>query len=80
MACLIGFRRPGIGVFTRRIGSINCGISNGKLTRTQNSLKSQFLMMIYPISYNLSLSLPSPKNTKFSDPYVSLNAMIISYN
>jgi len=54
--CVIGFRRPRIGVITRRIGTCSCCIWNGKLTRTRNSLKSQFLMMISPISFDLSLS------------------------
>jgi len=54
--CLIGFRRPGIGVITRRIRTLTCRIWDGKLTRTRNSLKSLFLMMISPISSDLSLS------------------------
>ena len=54
--CLIGYRIPRIGVHTRRIGSRTCRIGDGKLTRTRNSLKSQFLMMISPISSHLSLS------------------------
>jgi len=78
-ACLIEFRRPRIGVFAHQIGSSTCRIRNGKLARTQNSLMSQFLMMISPISSHLSLSLPSPKNTKLSHPYLSLHAMIMSY-
>jgi len=56
MGWLIGFRRPRISVVTRRIGTRTCRIGDGKLTRTQNSLKSQFLMMISPISSDLSLS------------------------
>jgi len=70
--------RPRIGVFTSRIGSSTCRIRNGQLTRTRKSLKSQFLMMILPISSYLSLSLPSPKNMKLSHPYLSLHAMIMS--
>jgi len=53
---MIGFRRPRIGVITRRIGTRTCRIGDGKLTRTRNSLKSQFLMMVSPISSDLSLS------------------------
>ena len=56
--CLIGYRRPRIGVITRWIGTHTCGIGDGKLTRVRNSLKSQFLMMICPISSHLSLSRP----------------------
>jgi len=54
--CVIGFERPRIGVITRRIGTRTCRIWDGKLTRTQNSLKSQFLMMISPISLFLVLN------------------------
>jgi len=54
--CLIGFRIPQIGVLPRRIGSRTCRIGNGKLTRIRNSLRSQFLMMVSPISSHLSLS------------------------
>jgi len=54
--CLIGFRSPRIGVITRRIGTRTCRIRDGQSTRTQNYLKSQFLMMISPISSDLSLS------------------------
>ena len=78
--CLIGFRRPCIGVFTCLIGSSTCRIRNGKLSRTQNSLKSQFLIMISPISIHLSLSLPSPKNAKLIHSYLSLRSMIRSYH
>jgi hypothetical protein len=70
--------RPRISVITRRIVSHTSCIRDGKLTRTPNSLKSQFLMMISPISSHLSLSLPSPKNTKLSHPYLSLHATIMS--
>jgi len=75
--CVIGFTRPPIGVVTRRIGSSTCRIRNGQLTLTQNSLQSQFLMMISPSSSHLFVSLPSPKNTKLSHPYLSLHAMIM---
>jgi len=53
---LIGFKRPHIGVINCRIGIRTCRLRDGKLTHTQNSLKSQFLMMISPISSDLSLS------------------------
>ena len=53
---MIGFRRPRIGVITRQIGNRTCRIGDGQLTRIRNSLKSQFLMMISPISSDLSLS------------------------
>jgi len=56
MTCMIGFRRPHIGVTTRLIGTGTCRIRDGKLTRTRNCLESQFLMMISPISSDLSLS------------------------
>jgi len=52
----IGFRRPRIGVSSRRIRTCTCRVGDGQLTRTRNSLKSQFLMMISPISSDLSLS------------------------
>jgi len=53
---LIGFRRPRIGVITHRIRTRTCHIGDGQLTCTQISLKSQFLMMISPISSEISLS------------------------
>jgi len=56
--CLIGFRRPRIGVITRWIGTHTCSIEDGKSTGTRNSLKSQFLKMISPIPSHLSLSCP----------------------
>jgi len=56
--CLIGFRRPLITVLTCRIGSSSCHIENGQMTRTQNSSKPQFLMMISPIFSHVSLSGP----------------------
>ena len=56
MTCVIGFARHSIGVITCRIGTRTCRTGDGKFTRTRNSLKSQFLMMISPISSNLSLS------------------------
>ena len=54
--CLIGLGIPRIGVSMRRIGTRTCLIGDGELTRTRNSRKSQFLMMISPISSDLSLS------------------------
>jgi len=54
--CQIWFRRHCIGVITRRIRTRTCRIGDGKLTRTSNSLKSQSLMMISPISSDLSLA------------------------
>jgi len=54
--CLILFRRPRISVIPRWIRSRTCRIGDGKLTFTQNSLKSQFLTMVSPISSDLSLS------------------------
>ena len=53
---LTGCTRPHIGVIARRIGTRTCRIGDGILTRTWNSLKSQFLMMISPISSDLYLS------------------------
>jgi len=54
--CYLGLRRPRIGVNTRWIGTCPCHIGDCKLTHTWNSLKSQFLMMISPISPDFSLS------------------------
>jgi len=53
---LIRFRWPWISVITRRIGTRTGRIVDGNLTRTRNFLMSQFLMMISPISSDLSLS------------------------
>ena len=76
--CSIVFGRSRIGNVTSRVGTRNCPIGDGQFTRTWNSLKSQFVKMISPISSRLSLSLPSPQNRKFSHPYLSLHAMIMS--
>jgi hypothetical protein len=76
--CLIGLGWPRINVITHRIRRSTCRIRNGKLTWTRNSLKSLFLMMISCISSYLSPSLPPPKNTELSYPYLSLNAMMMS--
>jgi len=54
MTRLIELGRPRIGVITRQIGTHTCRIGDGKLTRTRNSLKSQFLMMICPISSTIT--------------------------
>jgi hypothetical protein len=56
MTSQIGLRRPGIVVITRRKGGRTCRIEHGKFTRTRNSLKSQFVIMILPISCVLSHS------------------------
>jgi len=56
--CLIRLGRPRIGVITRRIATLTCCIGDGKSTHKRNSLKSKFLMMIFPISSHLSLSRP----------------------
>jgi len=55
--CLIGLGRPRIGI-TWWIGTRSCCIRDGKFTRTQTSLMSQFLMMISPISSHISSSHP----------------------
>ena len=54
--CLIGLGTPHIGVITHQIGTHTCCIGDGKLTCTRNSLKSQFLRTISPISSHLYLS------------------------
>jgi len=56
--CLIWFRSPRISGITSRIGTHACRIMDGKLTHIRNSLNSQVLMMISPISSDLSLSCP----------------------
>jgi len=80
--CVIGLGSPPIGVITRRIGTRICHIRDSELTCTRNSLKSQFLMMIFPHLFSsLSFSsstVPSPKNTKLSHPSLSLHAIIKS--
>jgi len=53
--CLIGLSRLHLGVVTGRIGSCTCCIGNGKMTRRQNSLKSQFPMMITHLISSLFL-------------------------
>jgi len=54
--CLIGFRRPRIGVITRRIGTRTCRIGDGQLTHTQNSL-SPSVSWWFPPSSMISLCL-----------------------
>jgi len=56
MTHLSGFWRPRIGDITRWIATRICPIGDGKLTCSWNSVKSQFLMMISPISSDLSHS------------------------
>jgi hypothetical protein len=48
--------RPRISVITRCIVSHTSRIGDGKLTRTRNSLQSQFFMIISPIFCLLSHS------------------------
>jgi len=56
--CLNGLGGPRISVITRRIRICTCRIGDGTLPSTQNSLKSQFLMIIFPVPSHLSLSSP----------------------
>ena len=56
--CLYGLGRPRICVIMHQIGTCTCRSSDGKLTRTWNSLKSQFLILLTPISFDFSLSCP----------------------
>jgi len=56
--CLMGLGRPRINDMTCQIGTRTCRIGDGKLTVTRKSLKSQFPMMICPISSHLSPSRP----------------------
>jgi hypothetical protein len=75
------FGRPRLGAITSQIGSRTCRILNRKLTRTRNSLKSQFLNMNYHFLLSLSLwtsTLPSPKNKKLSHLSLYLHVMIMS--
>jgi hypothetical protein len=55
---MIGLGGPRIGVITIRIGTHTWRIGDGKLTLTHDSLKSQFPIMISPMSSHLSLSRP----------------------
>jgi len=54
----IGFRRPRIGVISLLIVTRTCCLGDGILSRTCNSLMSEFLMMISPLPSQLSLSFP----------------------
>jgi len=56
--CLIRLGWPCIGVITGRIGTRTCCIRDGTLSRTRNSLKSQFLTVISPVPFHLFLSCP----------------------
>ena len=56
LTCLSGLGTPCIGVITYHIGSCTSHIGDGKLTRTRISLKSHFLIMLFPISSVLSHS------------------------
>jgi hypothetical protein len=56
--CQIGMGRRRLNVIIHWIRTYTCSIGDGQLTHTRNSLKSQFLMMISPISSRLSLSCP----------------------
>jgi len=55
---VIGLEWPCIGGNSRLVGTRTCRIRAGKYTRTQNSLKSQFLTMISLISSHHSLCRP----------------------
>jgi hypothetical protein len=59
MAYLIGLGRSCSGVITQRIGTRSGHIGDGKLTYTQNSLQSEYLMMISPVPAHFSLVLNS---------------------
>jgi len=56
LTCLIVFGILCIGILTNWIRSQACCIWDGKLTRAQNSLMIQFLMMITVLSSHLTLS------------------------
>jgi hypothetical protein len=56
--CVIGLWRPRMSQITRQIRAHTCHIGDGKLTCTQHSLKSQFLIIISPISFHLSIACP----------------------
>ena len=56
MTCLIGFRRPCIGVIPCQIGTRTCHIRDGQLTRTWNALSPSFLWW-FPPSPLISLFL-----------------------
>jgi len=58
MTCLIGLGWSLLIVITHLIGTRICCIRDHQLTRTRNSRKSQFLMMISPVPFHISLSCP----------------------
>jgi len=68
--CLIGFRTPHIVVITRGIGTRTWCNGDGKLTRTQNSLKSQFLMMISRIPSHLCHACPQLYHHRSTQSYL----------
>jgi hypothetical protein len=59
MAYLIGLGRSCSGVITRRIRTRSGHIGDGKLTYTQISLQSEYLIMISPVPAHFSLVLNS---------------------
>jgi len=80
MIYLIGFWRPRVRVIIHWIGSCTCAIGNCKLTHTQISLNSQFLIIISHLLSSLTLlasALRSPKNPKLYRPSLSLHAMML---
>ena len=54
--CLVLLGKPCIAVISCQIGTGICNISDGKLTRTQDSLESPFLILISSMSSDFSLS------------------------
>jgi hypothetical protein len=74
MTFLVGLGWPCMGEIKHPIGTHSCHIGDGKFTRTWNSLMSQFLTMISPITS----TLPSPKNMNSSHRSLSLHIMIQS--
>jgi len=68
--CLFWLGRPCIGVITLQIGTRTNCIGDGKLTRTQNSLKTQLLMLIRPIYSHLSPSCPQFYHHRRTRSYV----------
>jgi len=75
--CVIRFGIPNIGVIRHQIRTCTCAIRDSTLTRTRNSCKSQFLIMISPVPSHLlsflSSILPSPYNTKLSHRSLSIS-------
>jgi hypothetical protein len=56
---VVGFRRPGIGVISHRIGTCTYHIGHGVWTYKIYSLLCQGITMISPISSDPSVSWPS---------------------